>query len=702
MSLTQGAPVPPPETTELRLPGALAAPAGARGTRPFPGRPAARPPRLSGIAFGGDYNPEQWPAAVWDEDLRLMREAGVTLVTVGVFSWALLQPGPVTYRFDWLDQVMDRLDDAGIRVDLATPTAAPPAWFARRHPDSLPVTRDGQRLGIGAREAYCPSSVDYRDAAAGIAAQLAARYGAHPALALWHVGNEYGAHVPACYCERSACAFRRWLEQRYGALAHLNDAWGTAFWGQTYYDWAEVTPPRRAPMPVNPAQELDFLRFSCEEHLACFRAERDVLRELAPEVPVTTNFMVTNCKTMDYWQWAQEVDVVANDHYLQAEDPDNHVELAMSADLTRSLAGGRPWLLMEHSTGAVNWQPRNLAKEPGQMRRNSLTHVARGADSVLFFQWRASPSGAEKFHSAMLPHGGTRARAWTELTGLSRDLRSLAEVQGSTVRADVALVWDWQSWWALELDFRPSTDVTYLQAMRAFYAALWHAHVTVDFCPPDGDLSGYRAVVVPSLYATPLPAARNLHRYVEGGGQLLVSFFSGIVDEHDRVHPGGYPGAFRELLGLTVEEFHPLRREETVRFGGTRTGSVWSESVVPADAEAVLLFDTGPDAGSPAVTRRDLGAGTAWYLSTRPDADSLRAVLDPVLDAAHVPRPALPADLEAVRRNCDGTDYLFLINHGSAPVTVPASGTDLLTTSPDRGSVQVPAGGVTVVRSRPT
>ncbi|MFC6083147.1 beta-galactosidase [Sphaerisporangium aureirubrum] len=646
-----------------------------------------------GIAYGGDYNPEQWPREVQEEDVRLMREAGVDLISVGLFSWVLMEPAPGEYDFAWLDEVVDRLHGAGVAVDLGTPTATPPAWFSRRHPGSLPVTRDGVRLGTGARQSACPSSPEYREATAALARALAGHYRDHPAVVMWHVHNEYGAPLGECYCPASVEAFRGWLRRTYRDLPALNAAWGTTFWGQRYGDWDEIDAPRANHTVVNPAQRLDFMRFTSDEHLACYRLQRDILRELTPSVPVTTNFMVTNCSSMDYWSWAREVDVIANDHYLHAEEPDNHIDLAMSADLSRSLGAGRPWMLMEHSVGAVNWQPRNIAKRPGEMRRNSLAHVARGSDSVLFFQWRASRFGAEKFHSAMVPHAGTDSQAWRDVVGLGRDLAALADVRGSRVAAQVALVWDWESAWALELEWRPSVDLVFRERMDAYYAALWREHVTVDFVHPTADLSGYRLVVAPSMYLLTEAGAKNLHRYVEAGGHLFVSYFSGIVDRNDTIHPGPFPGVLREVLGLTVEEFHPLREDELVELTGGGRGRVWSERVRPAGARAVELFADGPDAGHPALTRHDLGPGVAWYLATAPG--DLRPALAGALDAAGVERPyGLPETLEMVRRG----SHVFLINHGGEPVTVPGvSGRDALTGTVHEGHVTIPAGGVTVV-----
>ncbi len=453
------------------------------------------PTRTVGLAFGGDYNPEQWPEDMWREDVELMREAGVNLVSVGIFSWVLLEPSPGRFDPAWLDRVLRRLHANGIAVDLATPTAAPPAWLYENHPEAWVVDRDGRRLGPGSRGTMCPHSPAYGDAAASITTYLAQRYAEHPAVVMWHVHNEYGAPVSECHCPTSVEAFRQWLSDRYRDVESLNDAWGTSFWGQRYGWFEEIWTPAASASVINPTQRLDYARFSDESLRRCFVRERDIIKRYAANAPVTTNFMATNFRGADYWAWAREVDVVANDHYLTAERRDAHVLLAMDADLTRSLACGTPWLLMEHSTSAVNWQPRNIAKLPGEMTRNTLTHLARGADGLLFFQWRASRKGAEKFHSAMLPHGGTGTAKWAELVELGNAVQRLAPVAGTRVHAHVALRWDWESFWAQDLEWRPSIDLDHRERIEAFYTRLWHDNVTVDFAHPDADLSGYRLVI---------------------------------------------------------------------------------------------------------------------------------------------------------------------------------------------------------------
>ncbi|SFI16532.1 beta-galactosidase [Nocardioides psychrotolerans] len=630
-----------------------------------------------------------------------MLEAGVDLVTVGVFSWAHLEVGPGDYRFAWLDDVLGRLTSAGIGIDLATATASPPPWLSTLHPEMLPMTREGTRLWPGGRQAFCPSSPIYRTYAAHLCRQLAERYGDLDGLQLWHVGNELGCHNALCFCDVSATAFREWLRARYGAVDALNDAWGTAFWSQRYTDFEQVLPPRSAAASGNPTQELDFRRFSSDELLANYVAERDILHEVSPGVPVTTNFMVTeHIREMDYWAWAREVDVVSNDHYLVAADPDSYRELAFCADLTRGLAGGGPWLLMETSPSAVNWQPRNIARRPGELLRSAIQHVSRGADGVLFFQWRAARAGAEKFHAGIVPHAGTDTRVWREAVELRQVLDAVAEVAGSVVHNHVAIVFDWHAWWACELDSHPSVDVTYLDRAHALHRSLTDAGVGVDLAHPEDDLSRYDLVLVPTLYSVTDTAVDRLLAAAEGGATVLVTYFSGIVDEHDHIRLGGYPGAFRDLLGLRVEEFLPLRLGETVELSNGWTADVWAEDLRLAGAEALATYVDGPAPGVPAITRHTVGDGSAWYAACRLDragCDGLVAMLLAEADVA--PIAVVPPGVEVTRRTADdGQSWLFVVNHTDEDVVVEAHGLDLVEDRQAEGHVSVDAGRIAVIR----
>jgi len=656
------------------------------------------------FTYGCDYNPEQWAPEVWAEDARLMQQAGVNLVAINIFGWAQLEPLRGEYTFDALDAVIEVLHARGIGINLGTGTASTPPWLTHEHPELLPVMADGTTRFPGGRQAFCPSSPVYRENAVALVRQLVDRYGTHPAIKLWHVSNEIGCHNAHCYCAVSASAFREWLRERYVTLDALNTAWGTAFWSQRYADWDHIQVPRLTVSTGNPTQSLDYMRFSSDELLRHYRAEEEVLRERS-DIPVTTNLMVAaHIRNQDYWAWTPHLDVIANDHYLDHRLADPRTELSFAADLTRGLAGGDPWILMEQATSAVNWQPRNIAKAPREMIRNSLSHVARGADGISFFQWRASLQGSEKFHSAMLPHAGEDTKVWREVVELGGILDKLAEVTGSRVVADAALVFDWQAWWATDLDSHPSTDVQYLEQAHRAYAAMTAAGLTVDFVAPGAPLDAYPLVVVPSLYLVSDTDAAVLTDYVAAGGHAVVTFFSGIVDEDDRVRPGGYPGAFRELLGVRTEEFFPLHPDADLTLDDGSTGTLWAELLRVEGAEVVASVTAsanGVVTGMPVVTRNHFGSGTAWYLATNLDAPALTATIERAATGAGISvAPAAPG-VEVVRRRGAAADYVFVINHTDAATTHPVPGLELITgTAVD--VVIVPAGEVRVVRTSPS
>lgn len=657
-----------------------------------------RPWPADRIAFGGDYNPEQWPRATWQEDMALMREAGVSFVTLGVFSWSWLEPAKGEYDFGWLDEVMGLLHENGIAVDLATATATPPPWLSAAYPEVLPVDRDGHTLWPGSRQAWCPSSPVYREHALALTTQLARRYHDHPALALWHVSNEYACHNLPCYCDTCAAAFRGWLRQRYAELDALNDAWGTAFWSQRYTDWDQVLPPRRTTTFANPTHQLDFARFGSDTLLDFYRQEKAVLTEHSPGVPVTTNFMtLTHFRHLDYHDWAPEQDVVSTDHYVIESLDHPRAELAFSADLTRGISGGAPWMLMEHSTSAVNWQPVNRAKAPGQTIRDSLAHVARGADTIGFFQWRQSRAGSEKFHSALVPHAGRDSARFREVCVLGAIAARLGELRGSRVEADVAVLWDYQAGWAASGPAMPSGDLEYSFVGQTIHRLLRDRGITADVVHPGADLAGYRVIVVPTLYLVRDEHAAAIAAAAEAGAEVLVTFFSGISDEHDHVRLGGYPGAFRELLGVRVEEFFPLLPGETVDLS-EGTGRLWSEDVTPVAAEVLAVYAAGPLAGRPAITRAPAGAGRAWYLSTLPDDRALDALLGRIVRTAGVsPAADVAPGVEAVRRRGENGSWLFIANDTGHEQTVDVAGHDLVRDRAVNGVVLEP-GAVAVVR----
>ncbi|MCS5717209.1 beta-galactosidase [Herbiconiux sp. CPCC 205763] len=664
--------------------------------------PTSFPPIADGFAFGGDYNPEQWPESVWADDVELMRRAGVTTATVGVFSWGLLERADGVFEWGWLDRVLDLLHENGIGVALATPTAAPPMWLMKAHPEIATVDENGVRTASGGRLAWSPSSAVFRRYALRMVRALAERYADHPALKLWHVSNELGNENAACYSDETEAAWQHWLAEKYSGIELVNEAWGTAFWGHRYGAFDEVQVPRFARTKHNPGLLLDFSRFSSDALLAHFQAERAVLREVTPTIPITTNFMVMGEPGADdYSRWAREVDIVANDHYLRRDDPHPAGDLAFSADRVRGMAGGAPWLLMEHSTGAVNWQGINLAKTPGQLARNSLAHIMRGADGALYFQWRQSSAGAEQYHSGMLPHAGADTRIFREVTEFGALLKRIAPAAGTTVqKARVAILFDDQSAWSLRATRGPSDRLHAVDLPKDFHRAFTARGIAVDVLPSSAPLDGYDVVLAPTLPLADDSVARALADAAERGAHVQVGFHSGVFDQSGRVLTGGYPGRFRELLGVRVTEVLPLLPEQSVATDAGWRGELWTEDLETPDADVVARYSEGVLAGVPVLTRRPVGAGSASYLATRPDEPGMGAIVDGLVALAAL-QPIAPIEpgLDVTRRIGDTGSFLFAINHDlENPRTVGASGVDLVSGRPADGAFTVAPGGVAVIR----
>jgi beta-galactosidase len=628
---------------------------------------------LKTICFGGDYNPEQWEPDVWREDVALMQAAGVNLVSLGIFSWAQLEPREGEFDFAWLDEVMGLLADGGINVNLATATASPPPWMARRYPSTLPVDRDGRTLGVGSRQQYCPHSADFRRLASRLVRALATRYGNHPALAMWHVGNEFGCHVAESFTPAASVAFRQWLEQRYATIEELNRVWGTAFWSQRYDSFGEVEPPAAMPTLGNPTMLLDWNRFSSWAIESLFRMEVEILRELTPNVPVNTNFMGF-FKPLDYWSWAQHEDVVSNDSYPDPADLDAHFYAAAQCDLMRSLRAGQPWLLMEQAASAVNWRPRNAGKQPGKMRAWSMQAVARGADGILFFQWRQSKAGSERFHSAMVPHTGPTSRVHREVVALGTELASLQDVVGSRVPAEVGIVFDWDNWWSVSQVSHPTSDIKGT-AFTGWHRALYQANIATDFLPGTAELErlrAYRLVLIPNLSLMQPDFAAALTEYVRTGGHVIIGPFTGISDQHGHVGLGGYPAMLREVLGISIDEFDAMAAPNTVMVDGAALPcSGWRDAIELQGARAVGAFGQSWFAGSPAISTHSFGSGTATYVGTILGLDGLSWLLGGMTERLGITAPiAAPVGVEVVERVGARNRFLFVINHTESTVTI--------------------------------
>jgi beta-galactosidase len=649
-------------------------------------------PITAKIAFGGDYNPEQWPEEVWERDYRLFDVARIDTVTLGVFAWALTQPAPDTYDFSTLDRVVGRAAAAGRAICLGTGTAAHPAWLARAHPEVTRVDFQGRRHRFGQRHNSCPSSPVFRRLSAELARRVARRYADNPAVVAWHVGNEYGG---ACYCDLCAAGFRDWLRARYATLKALNEAWYTTFWSHTFTDWDEIEPPSeltehwRGPDHTAFAGiTVDYLRFSSDAMLANFVDEKAAIRESSPDVPVTTNFMGLY-RPIDYHRWAEHLDFVSWDNY--PPDDESRARMALTHDLMRGLKGGAPFWLMEQTPGATASRDVNPLKRPGVMRLWSWQAVAHGADAVLFFQMRAGRGACEKYHGAVIGHASrSDTRVFREVARLGAELERLGDaVLGARTPARVALLFDWDSWWALETCDGPSRLVKYPAVVLSYYRALWDAGVDVDVLPVTADLSRHDVVVAPALHMLKGDLAQRLEEVAVKGGSVVTTFLSGRVDERTNAFLMDVPGPLGPLTGVRVDEWdargpdfvNPVRLSAGTEALDTSARLVF-EIVNPESADVVGTYQSDFYAGTPAVTRNAFGAGHGWYVATDLADAGVAWVIRRVLEEHGLLGPyADVADLEtAVRIAPDGTRLLFLLNHrpGAVEVSARVAGVDLL------------------------
>ena len=664
--------------------------------------------KVNKIVYGGDYNPEQWPEEIWADDMRLLKEANIDIVTLNVFSWAALQPSEETYDFSKLDKIMEMVRDNGLQVCLATSTGAHPAWMAKKYPDILRTEFNGLKRKFGGRHNSCPNSPTYEKYSVRLAKKIAERYRDYNNIVAWHISNEFGGE---CYCENCEKAFRVWLKKKYQTIENVNRAWNTAFWGHTFYDWDEIVLPNLLSEHFEQDRSqfqgitVDYKRFNSESILECYKREYDALKAITPDIPITTNLMGFY-KPLDYKMWAKYMDVVSWDNYPSNED--SPAQIAMSHDLMRGINGGEPFLLMEQTPSVTNWLPYNALKRPGVMRLWSYQAVAHGSDSVMFFQMRRTVGACEKLHGAVIDHVGTNeTRVFREVKALGAELKELGEqTLGAVTDAKAAIYFDWDNWWAIECSAGPNCDLKYKDEIYNYYQALYKLNIPVDIVGPEDDLGKYQLLIAPILYMTKTGYDEKIRTFVKNGGTFVTTFFSGIADEHDLIVTGGYPGKLRDIMGIWVEESDALPSGAENHF--TYRGKAYPAKLLCdlshlEGAEALSVYEEDFYAQMPAITKNQFGDGRAYYVATRSNEEFYQTLMADICEECGVESLLAPQEnLEVTMRRNENGRFLFLLNHADREqeTVMTEAGCGLLEKQEYAAGdvVSVPAKGVQIIK----
>lgn len=649
--------------------------------------------KVKKILYGGDYNPEQWTEDIWEKDMEMFQKAGIDIVTLNVFNWAMLQPDEETYDFTKLDKTVDRVTKNDLYICMATSTGAHPAWMARKYPDILRTEFNGMKRKFGARHNSCPNSPTFRKYSVRLAEKLAEHYKDNANIVAWHVSNEYGG---ACYCENCEKAFRVWLKRKYKTLDRLNHEWNTNFWGHTFYSWDDIVAPNLLSEHFEENRSmfqgitLDYRRFNSDSMLENFRDEYRAIKTFIPDARITTNFMGTY-KSLDYKKWADSMDMISWDNY-----PEKNAEpasIALNHELMRGIKGGQPFMLMEQTPSVSNWLADNGLKRPGVMRLQSYQAVAHGADTIMFFQMRRSPAACEKFHGAIIDHSGrSDTRVFKECAHLGEELRELGdETLGTVTNAKAALIFDWDTWWAVEGSAGPTTRLRYVDEILNYYRAFFELNIPIDIIGSGDDLKKYEVVVAPLFYMVKPGVDQKLTEFAKEGGTLLFTYFSGYVNENDYITVGGYPGKLRELTGIWVEEIDALSKEERNSFlykGEKYPAELLCDIIHTEGAETLSEYQEDFYKNTPVVTKNPYGRGKVYYIGTRSNKAFYSRIIEDICLEKGIPAALngvpqekyLKLDVEITERESNEFRYVFVLNHSKAEkiITMPQEGLELL------------------------
>ncbi|SCP99297.1 beta-galactosidase [Anaerobium acetethylicum] len=678
--------------------------------------------KLPHFMHGGDYNPDQWLhyPEILEEDIRLMKLANCNTVAMGIFSWVALEPEEGTFHFDWLDDRIDKLYENGIYTILSTPSGARPAWMSQKYPEVLRVASNRVRNLHGERHNHCYSSPVYREKIRIINTRLAERYSNHPGVVAWHISNEYSGE---CHCDICQENFRKWLKEKYGSLENLNHAWWSSFWSHTITSWSQIESPSPIGERRTNGLNLDWKRFVTDQTVDFCKHEIKPFKEHNPDMPVTTNMMGTY-EGLNYWKFKDVLDRVSWDNYpcWHEEDDNTHIAafISMVHDMNRSFKGGKPFMLMESTPSVTNWSPVSKLKKPGMHLLSSLHAVAHGSDTVQYFQWRKSRGSSEQYHGAVVDHcGHENTRVFRDVAEVGEVLASLDEVVGTSVNAEVAILFDWENKWAINDAHGPrNCGMKYDETVAMHYKSFWKNGIPVDILDMDCDISDYKLLIAPMLYMVRQGVGEKIERFVENGGTFVGTYWSGIVDENGLCFLGGFPGPLRKVLGIWSEELECLydhesnhivfNKENGISLNGEFQCKDFCDLIHTEGAEALAVYKEDFYAGRPAVTVNCVGAGKAYYIASRNGEDFIDGFYGKLIKEAGIKRnleTELPDGVTVQRRSDGENDFIFIMNFGTKERHIKLDDkeySDLLTGEQNVREINLSLYGMRILKRRVT
>ena len=626
------------------------------------------------IYYGVAYYPEHWPEERLETDADLMAKAGINVVRMAEFAWSRMEPREGAYNFDWLEHAINVLGERGIKTINSTPTAAPPSWLCAQYGQQIyQKTFDGIVRGYGSRRCYCFNSEIYHDYTRRIVTAEIEHFKGNQNIIGWQIDNEWGCHSTIrCYCEKCAAAFRVWLKQKHGTLEKLNDAWGNAFWSNEYFDWEHIPAPNPTPGEPNPSHLLDYYRFCSDAVIKYQKLQADIIKGVWPETTVTHNFM-PDFYDQDYFKTAADLDVVSWDNYPMAmREP---AFASSCADRMRATNSGRNFWIAEQQSGQAHWGDVNAVHRDGETRLLAYQAIAHGCDLMVLFRWRPFVNGAESFLSGIIGHDAREdGRNYLEAVELGAELKKLsAELEGTTVKSDVAIAFDYENSWTLGYSPPITRRFEFKQHVMRYYEGLFSKNINIDFAHPAADLAKYKMVLLPSQFMISREMAANLKKYVAGGGVIVGTFLTGYVDETRTVTTNSYPGPLRDLFGLRIKDINPLHAHMKTSFSGkllpgrTYPADIWADLIALEDAEPLAKYKDDAFGSVPAITVNRYGKGKAYYVGTFSDAGFYADLMSMLLQEAGVPEgPALPENVVVKKRIKDDREYLFIMNFNNA------------------------------------